>query len=234
MTGFFSQGNEFSTYMLIASHFMLNQTTAPNSYEIYPFLHSYSNHLSTSNLVRKVSIPDVVPADVLQGKGGEFSLVAGDFEEIYGPQSWDVAHGVEGEEGQRGKWSSVVTCFFIDCVGLHQSMVNLQQARNVLNFLKIIYTLLEDDGVWINIGPLLWHFENSSAKSAKGEGSIELSLDEVKQLARNIGFEIHVSHLCPIQSLLSGRKGDRDDLYWSSRWDVAASLQRKCILQPNR
>ena len=104
----------------------------------------------------------------------------------------------------------------------------------MLNFLKIIYTLLEDDGVWINIGPLLWHFENSSAKSAKGEGSIELSLDEVKQLARNIGFEIYVSHLCPIQSLLSGRKDDRDDLYWSSRWDVAASLQRECILQPNR
>lgn len=31
---------------------------------------------------------------------------------------------------------------------------NAQQARNVLNYLKIIYALLEDDGVWINIGEL--------------------------------------------------------------------------------
>jgi len=26
------------------------------------------------------------------------------------------------------------------------------QARNVLNYLKIIYTILEDDGIWINLG----------------------------------------------------------------------------------
>jgi len=62
----------------------------------------------------------------------------------------------------------------------------------VLSFLRIIYDLLEPGGVWINLGPLLWHFENSPTKSAKGEGSIELSLDEVKALARNVGFEISV------------------------------------------
>ena len=119
IAGFFSQGNEFSTYMLIASHFVLNQTTSPGSHSIFPYLHSYSNHLTTgTHLLRRVSIPDVVPADVLDGKGGEFSLVAGDFEEIYGEQSWDVAVGVEGEQGQRGKWAAVVTCFFIDCVSM--------------------------------------------------------------------------------------------------------------------
>jgi carnosine N-methyltransferase len=90
------------------------------------------------------------------------------------------------------------------------------QAHNVLNYLRIIHTLLEDGGIWINIGepapstehrapstiqvvvlmvpgPLLWHFENAPTNSAKGEGSIELSLDEVKDLARIVGFEIHVS-----------------------------------------
>jgi carnosine N-methyltransferase len=58
--------------------------------------------------------------------------------------------------------------------------------------LRIIYDLLEEDGIWINIGPLLWHFENSPTTSAKGEGSIELSLDEVKALAGEVGFEIKV------------------------------------------
>ena len=43
------------------------------------------------------------------GKGGAFSLVAGDFEELYGS---------EGDEGKRGAWGAVVTCFFIDCVSL--------------------------------------------------------------------------------------------------------------------
>ncbi|WVR08449.1 hypothetical protein IAU60_005504 [Kwoniella sp. DSM 27419] len=186
--GFACQGNEFSSYMLMASHWVLNSTTRRHSHAIYPFLHSFSNHLSTMhNLLHRVQIPDVCPADVLgNGKGGEFSLVAGDFEEIYGPKSWKLPHesipdgqwADEGKVNQKGRWGAVVTCFFIDC------------ARNVLNFLKIIHTILEDDGVWINIGPLLWHFENSPTTSATGEGSIELSLDEVKELARRVGFDI--------------------------------------------
>lgn len=45
----------------------------------------------------------------------------------------------------------------------------------------------------LTLGPLLWHFENSPT-STKGEGSIELSLDEVKTLARMVGFELSVSH----------------------------------------
>ncbi|WVQ85832.1 hypothetical protein IAT38_008000 [Cryptococcus sp. DSM 104549] len=190
--GFASEGNEFSAYMLIASHFVLNNTTERNSHHIFPFLHSFSNHPTTEHhLLRRVSIPDVAPTDVLiPGLSGPFSLVAGDFEDVYGPKGWgegevkkrsDDDEGGEYEDGdvdQRGRWGAVVTCFFIDC------------ARNVLKFLRIIHTLLEDDGVWINIGPLLWHFENSTTTSSDGEKSIELSLNEVKELARMVGFDI--------------------------------------------
>ncbi|WWD08395.1 hypothetical protein V865_006507 [Kwoniella europaea PYCC6329] len=189
--GFASQGNEFSSYMLIASDWVLNHTTHRHSHTIYPYLHSFSNHLSTMhNLLLRVQIPDICPSDVLgNGQGGAFSLVAGDFEEIYGPSSWELPAAPTTEEGwednegdgqvcQKGRWGAVVTCFFIDC------------ARNVLNYLRIIHTILADDGVWINIGPLLWHFENSPKKGPKGEGSIELSLDEVKELARRVGFDI--------------------------------------------
>ncbi|ORY35874.1 N2227-like protein-domain-containing protein [Naematelia encephala] len=180
--GFSSQGNEFSTYMLLASHFVLNQTSEAKSYSIHPYVHSFSNQPTTGeHLLRRVDIPDICPSDVLgDGKGGPFSLVAGDFEEIYGEANWDHGDGRDGTRvAQRRRWGAVVTCFFIDC------------ARNVLTFLNIIHTILEDDGIWINIGPLLWHFENSPTPSAKGEGSIELSLDEVKDLARLVGFEIH-------------------------------------------
>lgn len=40
-------------------------------------------------------------------------------------------------------------------------------------------------------GPLLWHFENNE----DAYPSIELDLEEVKELARRIGFELHVSQV---------------------------------------
>lgn len=59
-------------------------------------------------------MPDTCPADVLaNGQGGDFSLVAGDFEEIYGGEA---EAGGAGEQKQKGQWSAVVTCFFIDTV----------------------------------------------------------------------------------------------------------------------
>lgn len=82
-----------------------DRTSRANSHSIHPFLHSFSNHRTTENLLRRVDVPDTCPSDVLgQGKGGDFSLVAGDFEEIYSDPS------------QAGQWASVVTCFFIDTV----------------------------------------------------------------------------------------------------------------------
>lgn len=83
----------------------MDRTTEANSYHIHPFLHSFSNHLSTENLLRRISIPDICPSEVLSPGSGEFSLVAGDFEDIYGSTE------------EKGRWSGVVTCFFIDCVG---------------------------------------------------------------------------------------------------------------------
>ena len=68
--------------------------------------------------MKRVHIPDTCPADVLGGgQGGDFSLVAGDFEEIYGE-----------DDGQKGQWSSVVTCFFIDTVSLTLTSRVLNQA----------------------------------------------------------------------------------------------------------
>jgi hypothetical protein len=61
--------------------------------------------LTTTNLLRGVNIPDICPSDVLGG-GGEFSLAAGDFGEIY------------SSDEEKGEWAGVVTCFFIDCVRL--------------------------------------------------------------------------------------------------------------------
>jgi carnosine N-methyltransferase len=75
-----------------------------------------------------------------------------------------------------GDWDVVATCFFIDT------------AKNIIQYLEIIHKILKPGGTWINIGPLLYHFENTP-----GENSIELSLEDVKAVAEKIGFTITVS-----------------------------------------
>ncbi|KIJ64917.1 hypothetical protein HYDPIDRAFT_111601 [Hydnomerulius pinastri MD-312] len=164
--GFTCQGNEFSHYMLLASHLILNNTNAINEHTIYPYVHSFSNIASKSAILREVHIPDVLPSNLPRDSG--FSMVAGDFEEIYGTEDTDES------ETQVGQWDAVLTCFFIDT------------AKNIVNYLRIIHRILAPGGVWINLGPLLWHFENNSTN----DPSIELDLEEVKELARKIGFDL--------------------------------------------
>ncbi len=66
----------------------------------------------------------------------------------------------------------VVTCFFLDT------------AHNIIKYIKIIHKILKNGGIWINLGPLLYHFEDSN------EPSIELPLDQVMKIIQSTGFEI--------------------------------------------
>ncbi|GAA6001344.1 hypothetical protein JCM10207_006617 [Rhodosporidiobolus poonsookiae] len=72
-----------------------------------------------------------------------------------------------------GSFDVCVTCFFLDT------------AKNIVQYLQTIHGLLKPGGLWINCGPTLWHFENDRDAS-----SIELMLEDVKALARRIGFEL--------------------------------------------
>ncbi|SCV71998.1 BQ2448_4692 [Microbotryum intermedium] len=134
-------------------------TTSTNAHTIHPYLHSFSNVRTNADLLRSVQIPDVDPSTIASTSSGEFSFAAGDFLEIYVKPS------------QRAHFDVIVTCFFIDT------------AKNVVEYLERIWGLLKEDGVWINCGPTLWHFENT-----EGCSSIELSLEDVKALANRIGF----------------------------------------------
>ncbi|TFK32167.1 N2227-like protein-domain-containing protein [Crucibulum laeve] len=163
--GFACQGNEFSHYMLLSSYFILNRTDAINKHTFHPYVHSFSNVASRPAMLHAVSIPDVLPSAL--PAGSDFSLVAGDFEEIYGGET-------DPDEPQSGQWDAILTCFFIDT------------AKNIVNYLRIIHKILAPGGVWVNLGPLLWHFENNNTN----DPSVELDLDEVKALARAIGFEL--------------------------------------------
>ncbi|XP_052735706.1 uncharacterized protein LOC108342859 isoform X6 [Vigna angularis] len=159
--GFISQGNEFSYYMMICSSFILNQSQTAGEWTIYPWIHSNCNSLSDSDQLRPVSIPDIHPASAGITEG--FSMCGGDFVEVYSDSS------------QVGAWDAVVTCFFIDT------------AHNIVEYIEIISKILKDGGVWINLGPLLYHF--ADVYGQEDEMSIELSLEDVKSVAVSYGFE---------------------------------------------
>ncbi|MCD7456162.1 hypothetical protein HAX54_030777 [Datura stramonium] len=158
--GFASQGNEFSYYMMICSSFILNHTQAAGEWTIFPWIHSNCNSVSDNDQLRPVSIPDIHPASAGITEG--FSMCGGDFVEVYSDPS------------QAGVWDAVVTCFFLDT------------AHNIVEYIEIISKVLKDGGVWINLGPLLYHF--ADMYSPEDEMSIDLSLEDVKRVALHYGF----------------------------------------------
>ncbi|KVH87459.1 N2227-like protein, partial [Cynara cardunculus var. scolymus] len=162
--GFISQGNEFSYYMMICSSFILNQTQAVAEWTIHPWIHSNCNSLSDTDQLRPVSVPDIHPAGAGITEG--FSMCGGDFVEVY------------SDPCQVGTWDAVVTCFFLDT------------AHNIIEYIEIISRILKDGGVWINLGPLLYHFADMYGQD--DEMSIELSLEDVKRIAIHYGFQLEL------------------------------------------
>ena len=74
-------------------------------------------------------------------------------------------------------WDCIATCFFIDC------------ANNIVQFIETIYKILKPGGIWINLGPLLYHFSDMPM-----EDSIEPSYDVVRDVIQGFGFQLEVTN----------------------------------------
>jgi len=157
--GFKSQGNEFSYYMLLCSNYIFNNTTKENEFVIQPLIHSFSNIYNEEAPFKKIMIPDENLAEELsKTETGEMSMVAGEFCRVY--------------KEKINFFDSVVTCYFIDT------------ANNIIEYIETIYNILKIGGLWINFGPLLYHYTDNI-----NEVSIELSWNEVKNIIIGFGFE---------------------------------------------
>ncbi|KAF7993206.1 hypothetical protein HCN44_006266 [Aphidius gifuensis] len=154
--GYTCQGNEFSLFMLFASHFVLNKCRGINTYQVHPWVHQYMNNLLAVHQTQAVYFPDVNPSDLPED--AQFSMTAGDFLEVYTSNNC---------------WDCVATCFFIDC------------ANNVVQFIETIYNILKPGGIWINLGPLLYHFSDMPT-----EDSIEPSYEVIREVIQGFGFKI--------------------------------------------
>lgn len=175
--GFAAQGNEFSVFMLLVSNFVLNRADAAEAYTVHPFVRQNTNVRCAADQLRAVRIPDVLPRAVCaaaaaaaaaeeeggdaEGRTLDMSMTAGDFLDVYAAPE------------HAGAWDALLTPFFIDT------------AHDVLAYLELFARIVRPGGVWINCGPLLWHFADTP-----GELSLELTWEELRPLVAAHGFRI--------------------------------------------
>jgi len=86
------------------------------------------------------------------------SMCAGDFLEVY---------------NEKDQWDGLVTSFFLDT------------ASNVIQYIEVIFNILKPGAIWLNIGPLLYHYSEQ-----KDEICIELSYEQLRLVIERIGFII--------------------------------------------
>jgi SAM-dependent methyltransferase len=183
--GYEAEGNEISYHQLLASSYILNECRA-EQHTLYPWVHTFSNHTTRENHLRSYPVPDIHPGTVLLNTPniGSMSMCAADFLCLYGDD--------EHEES----YDAVASVFFLDT------------APNLIRYLEVIYHCLRPGGVLINVGPLLWHFENdapgnhghdddgdgehdfNNSSGIADPGSFELSNDEVMALVEKLGFVV--------------------------------------------
>jgi len=184
--GYEVQGNEFSLHMLLASDFVLNGCSTNKPYAISPWITSTRNVCRADDPSRKVLIPDIDPASAMAINNDafqpDFSMAAGEFVSIYNKLE------------QHGKWKAIVSCFFLDT------------ASCIVEYLKVMWDILDDDGVLVNIGPLHYHwqgppfrpddvsFSNYKIKNKHLDKrylqSVDMTWEDVREVLWRIGFEV--------------------------------------------
>ncbi len=169
LLGFETTANELSFFMTLAFRFLASSsaTQTPNQHTIYPYINWFSHQRNNDNLFRGVAFPDELPRI-----GNGLNLIEGDFLELRAPgREPRINEPLQKTHIVSTGYDFIVTLFFIDT------------SLNVISTLEHVHSLLRPGGTWINLGPLLW--------TSGAQAQLELSLEEVWDLARAIGFRIH-------------------------------------------
>ena len=157
--GFKSQGSEISLYMLLCFSYLLNKSTKIEEFTIQPFIHTLSNLFNVESAFKKIKIPDEnIKEELSKTDTGKITMTSGDFCLSF--------------QNKSNIFDSVVTCFFIDT------------ANNIVEYIETIHNILKVGGLWINVGPLLYHHSDRY-----NEISIELAWNEIKEIIIGYGFE---------------------------------------------
>ena len=152
--GFDVESNDYSFFNVMISEYIFNHTKK-NEYYIQPLIHTFCDALTEDGVFTKYNFPDV---DIDLNNNGKMTMSVGDFTKIY--------------KDKKEYFDCVVTCFFIDT------------AKNIIEYVEVINEVLKKGGVWINFGPLFYHWTDT-----EGEISIELPYDKLKEVIINYGFD---------------------------------------------
>ena len=64
---------------------------------------------------------------------------------------------VESYRGQANEWDCVLTCFFVDTAPV---VFEFKFKFKLMDrYIELIYSILKPGGYWINLGPLLYHWQ---------------------------------------------------------------------------
>lgn len=219
--GYAVEGNEISYHQIIVSNYMLNFTTGVGQFELYPWIQGFSNHLSRDDQLQAVGIPDVHPATELQAAAAISDIHP--FERMsFSSADFCVAYK---EDDAEESFDAVTSIFFLDT------------APNVIKYVEAVHHCLKKGGVWLNLGPLKWHFENNSPGAdktgdankpghtqSKGEGigdhgSVELTEEEIMALLEVMGFVVEKHENMHISTGYIGNRGAMwESVYHPSFW----------------
>lgn len=156
--------------MILAFRFLLSPsaTNRVNQHTIQPYSHWFSHQKSNNALFRSIAFPDALPR-----LSPTFHLLEEDFLLLQPPSMTPSPHAFYSSEEithlDTG-YDYIVTLFFIDT------------SLNVISTIQHIHALLRPGGTWINLGPLLW--------TAGAQAKVELSLEEVLNVAEGVGFTL--------------------------------------------
>ena len=157
------QANESAFIMLVTAYISM---FADAKFDIAPFIHQISGLDKFEDCLISATYPDLShslsnPEMALDPKSlvesGLLELKAGKFESVYAPFV--------------PFFSAIVTCFFIDVL------------PNVRMTIQQLYALLNNGGVWINVGPIVNHDPNVGYFAP-------LTFEDVDKIAKEVGFEI--------------------------------------------
>ena len=122
--GLIVRGHEDSFAHFLTASFFLNRCIS--RLPIYPYVHSFCNHLDEDGPYQKLMVPDLIPQNQVDSE--HLTASVGDFVRIY--------------RFQAPSWNCVVSCFY------------LEQTKNSILLVRLFRQLLHPNGVWINYGTL--------------------------------------------------------------------------------
>jgi len=143
---------ELSLTLAAAAHFCL---AARQPVTLHPYsCDHFTNEVDSQQRYEEIQVPDVLASE--RRLLGHLSFTIGDFLEVSAAASDNKGY------------DAVVTCFFLDT------------ASNVYEYISAIWEALKLGGLWLNVGPLQWHYNSQ----------LKLAANELRDLLTAFGFSI--------------------------------------------